>query len=75
MAIECKSYSKELWSEMMQLWGKDLIRRPKGIKIKTDEKLLIEVYIYKKLSPLRMMKNSHFPFLLTARVDTSRILK
>ena len=49
MAIECKSYSKELWSEMMQLWGKDLIRRPKGIKIKTDEKLLIEVNMYKKL--------------------------
>ena len=39
------------------------------------EKGIIEVYIYKKLSPLRMMKNSHFPFLLTARVDTLRILK
>jgi hypothetical protein len=33
----------------MQLLGKDLIRRPKGIKIKTDEKVLIEVNMYKKL--------------------------
>ena len=31
----------------MQLLGKDLIRRPKGIKIKTDKKVLIEVNIYK----------------------------
>lgn len=31
--------------KMMQLLGKDLIRRPKGIKIKTDEKLLISKYV------------------------------
>ena len=44
MAIECKSNGKELWSEAMQFLGKDLIRRLKGI---TNEKLLIEVNMYK----------------------------
>ena len=33
----------------MQLLGKGLIRSPKGIKIKTDEKALIEINMYKKL--------------------------
>ena len=63
MAIECKSNSKELWSEMMQLLGKDLIRRPKGIKIKTDEKLLIEVNMYKLSITTKNAKELSLSFL------------
>ena len=76
MAVECKSNSKELWSEVMQLLRKDLIRRPKGIKMKTDEKLLIAINMYKKLSiSTKDAKDPHFPLLLTSRVDTLRVLK
>ena len=46
MAIEYKSNSKQLWSEVMQLLGKDLIRRPKRIEIKTKEKFFFSFLVF-----------------------------